>query len=356
MPGNQSVLMKYFVRLVDEHALDLLLTAGAPPSLKKNNEIYRLSEQKLTSHEVAAFVDQLITDTRKDELARNGDIDFGKTIPELGRFRINIFRQRDSYSIVVRSMIEDIPTLKRLGLQGIESYVLRNQGLIMITGPAGHGKSTSLAALVHAINTQRKCNIITIEDPIEFHHKHLLSNVNQREIGRDILSFHHGLRNIFRQSPDVIVIGELRDPETFAIALQASETGHLVITTLNANFATSALERIVDVFPVEQQQQIRAQLAENLVLVLNQRLVPTKDGSGRVLAYEQLGSSPRIKNLIREGKVHQIRSLFKQSSDEFQPIDFSLARLVAQKIISFEAGSQFCENVQYFTELTTRKK
>ncbi len=355
--SEQSTLMKYFGILVKEHASDLLLTAGVPPSLKIHNEIMRISDQNLTPLDLAAFVDELLTDARKEELLLHSDIDVGKTIPELGRFRVNVFKQRDSYSIVVRNVLEELPTLERLGLsESLSDYALRNQGLIMITGPTGHGKSTTLAALINVINTHRKCNIITIEDPIEFHHRHRLSNVNQREVGRDTPSFHQGLRNIFRQAPDVIVIGELRDPESFATALQAAETGHLVITTLHANFATTALERIIDIFPADQQQQIRVQLAENFLLILNQRLIQKKDGSGRALAYEQLANSPRIKNLIREGKVHQIRSLFKQSSDEFQPIDFSLAKLVAQNVISFETGSKYCENVQYFKELITRNK
>lgn len=357
MSLSQTELVKYLGILVEEHASDLLLTAGVPPCLKKNNEIIRLGNDDLTPRNVADFVDELLTEVRKEELLLHNDVDLGKTIPELGRFRINIFRQRDSYSIVVRNVLEEIPTLEGLGFpESLAEYALRNQGLIMITGPTGHGKSTTLAALVNVINTNRKCNIITIEDPIEFHHKHMLSNVNQREVGRDTPSFHQALRNIFRQSPDVIVIGELRDPEMFAIALQAAETGHLVIATCHANFATSALDRIVDIFPAEQQQQIRVQLAENFLLILNQRLIQNKDGSGRVLAYETLANSPRIKNLIREGKVPQIRSLFKQSSDEFQPLDFSLAKLVALEVISYEAGSQFCENEQYFKELITRHK
>ena len=355
MGERRSSLMGYLEMLVQEHASDLLLTAGVPPSFKINNEICRIADQRLTPQDVAAFVDELLTAPLKELLAADGDIDLGKTIPELGRFRVNIFKQRDSYSIVVRSMLEELPTLERLGLaDGLADYALRNQGLILVTGPAGHGKSTTLAALIDTINTHRKCNIITVEDPIEFHHKHKLSNVNQREVGRDTPSFHQGLHSIFRQAPDVIVIGEMRDPETIAIALHAAETGHLVISTLNANFSTTALERMVDIFPVGQQQQIRVQLAENFLLILNQRLIQKKDGTGRVLAYEKLINSPRIKNMIREGKFHQFRSLYKQSSDEFQSIDASLAKLVNEHVISFEAGSMFCENVQYFTELISK--
>lgn len=352
---ERTSLTTYFRMLVDEHASDLLLTAGVPACLKKNNEIVRLSDKNLTPQDVAEFVSELMTETHKEELDANHDTNFAMTIPELGRFRVNIFKQRNSYSLVVRSVLDDIPTLERLGLPDwLADYALMNQGLILITGPTGHGKSSTVAALIDAINTSRKCNIITIEDPIEFHHRHKLSNVNQREIGRDTPSYHQGLRNIFRQAADVIVIGDLRDPDSVSIAMQAAETGHLVITTLHANSTTSAIERIVDMFPADQQPQVRVQLSKNVLVVLNQLLIQKADGSGRVLAHEKLHNSSRVKNLIREGKTHQIRSLFKQSSDEFQPIDYSLARLVTEKVISFETGSKFCENVQYFTELTSR--
>jgi len=225
----------------------------------------------------------------------------------------------------------------------------------MITGPTGHGKSSTLACLVDIINSRRQCNIITIEDPIEFHHKHKLSNVNQREVGRDTESFHQGLRRVFRQSPDVIVIGEMRDPESFAIALQAAETGHLVISTMHASFSTSAIERIIDIFPPAQQQQIRVQLAESFLLVLNQRLISHHDGHGRALAYESLMSSSRIKKLIREGKTHHIRVQLSRSPDEFQPMDLSLVQLVKNGKISEDEGLKYCENPALFRESLLRR-
>ncbi len=353
-PNGMLALLRW---LTEESASDLLLTVGVPPCLKKNNEVLRLSSIKLTPLDISNYVNELMTEKRWEEFALSQDIDFGRTVPDLGRFRVNIFKQRNSYSIAVRSVMESIPSLEQLGLPPwVEEFALKKQGLIMITGPTGHGKSTTLAALVNIINEKRKCNIITIEDPIEYHHRHKMSNVNQREVGRDTPSFHQGLRHIFRQSPDVIVIGEMRDPESFAIALQAAETGHLVLTTLHSNFATSAFERTIDIFPIEQQQQIRVQLAENFLLVLNQRLLSAMDGSGRILALEKLVNSIRVKNLIRESKGHQIRSRLRHSNEEFQSLDLSLAKLVVEKRISLEEGNKFCEDMQYFKDLVSSSR
>ena len=207
------------------------------------------------------------------------------TYPEIGRLRVNLYRQRNSISITLRHITDILPSLEELNLpEWIKEYVLMPQGLIIISGPAGHGKTTTLAAIVDIINTNRKCNIITLEDPIEYLHKHNKSNVNQREIGIDTESFYEGLKHIFRQDPDVIVVGELRDPESFAIALQAADTGHLVLTTVHSNITTSTIERVINIFPSDQQNIIRTRLADNLLFVLAQRLVPMEKGDSRVLA------------------------------------------------------------------------
>lgn len=341
---------RLFRLLIAEGASDLLISAGVPPCLKRNNAIVRRTSHCMTPDEVERYATMLMTEAQRQEFDIAHDIDFGLTVPELGRFRINIFKQRNSCSIAVRNVMDDIPSARSLGLPSwIDDFVLRNQGLIMITGPTGHGKSTTLASLVDIINTRRQCNIITIEDPIEFLHRHKQSNVNQREVGRDTDSFQQGLRRIFRQAPDVIVIGEMRDPESFAIALQAAETGHLVLTTMHANYSTSAIERIIDIFPHAQQQQVRVQLAECFVLVLNQRLIARRDGQGRALAYERLTNSPRIKNLIRDGKTHHIRSQLGQSSDDFQSLDLQITQLVKDGIISFDEGIKFCDNPSLFS-------
>lgn len=349
-------LRQIIQQLNKEAGSDLLLSAGVPPSIKKNNEIVRLNMPYLTPEQVRTFAYELMTEEQKGEFAVSNDIDFGFTCPELGRFRINVFKQRNSISIAIRTIVDEIPTLETLGLPGwLKQYALRTQGLILVTGPTGHGKSTTLAALVDIINSNRRCNIITIEDPIEYLHKHKLSNVNQREVGRDTNSFHQGLRRIFRQAPDVIVIGEMRDAESFSIAIQAAETGHLVMSTLHSNFTTSAVERIIDVFPPDQQQQTRVQLAENFLLVFNQRLIPRRDGNGRVLVSEKLTNSPRIKNLIRDGKTHQIRTLFQQSIDEYESLDTNLARHVREGRITLDEALKYCENPPLMREMAMRK-
>ncbi len=344
-----------FQKLVEENASDLLVAAGVPPSLKKDNEVRRLASPSMTPQQIKAYATELMSAEQKEDFERHKEIDFAYTFPEIGRFRINIYKQRNSISISARHIVEIIPNIDELGLPPwISDFALRTQGLILVTGPVGHGKTTTLAALVDIVNTKRKCNIITIEDPVEYLHKHKGSNVNQREVGIDTDSFHEGLRHIFRQAPDVIVIGEMRDPESFAIALQAADTGHLVMSTLHSNTATSTVDRIIDIFPPQKQQQIRVQFAENFLLVFNQRLVPLKNGTGRVLAYEKLVNTYRIRNLIREGKTHQIRSQMQQSTDDFLSIDQSLAKLCIEGKIAPETGVKFCDNPSYFQDVVAR--
>ncbi|GAB4303701.1 MAG: hypothetical protein Fur0034_19930 [Desulfuromonadia bacterium] len=312
----------------------LLLTAGVSPSIKKDSEITRLNSPPLTPEQVQTFAHQLMTDEQRREFEQFNDIDFGIMTPDLGRLRVNVFRQRNSVSIVIKTIADLIPTIQSLNLPDwLEGFALMNQGLILICGPSGHGKSATLAAIIDTINSNRRCNIITIEDPIEYLHKHKLSNVNQREVGRDTESFRQGLRRIFRQAPDVVVIGEMRDTESFSIALQAARSGQLVLSTVNANSTTAAVERIIEAFPADQQAQIRIQLADSFLLFFGQRLVQRADGAGRLPIFEKLVNSARVKKLIREGKTHQIRTVL-QSSDDFEPFDASLSRLVREGKIS----------------------
>lgn len=343
-----------FRLLLDRGGTDLLLVAGAPPSIKRNNELHRLPAPVLTPDQVNEYALQLMTRQQREQFQRARTIDFAVTLPELGRFRVNVYSQRSSVSVAARHIVENIPTLAQLGLPSwMEEYALKTQGLILVTGPTGHGKTTTMATLVDIINTRRRCNIITLEDPVEYLHRHKLSNVNQREIGVDTDSFPEGLRYVFREAPDVIVIGEMRDPESFGIALQAADTGHLVISCVHANNAVQAVDRIVDVFPPEHHRQIRNQLAENLLLVLNQRLVPSRDGR-RLLAYEKLSNSYRVRNLIREGKEHQIRSLLQQSPDDFWSMDLSLASLSTEGRITQETAQQFCQDAAFLRLLMER--
>ena len=352
MPDNLE-LKKLIAQLMEKNASDLLISAGVPPCLKLNNEIIRLPGLDLIPAEVEQITKELMTDPQFQEFLEKGELDFGLSSPTAGRFRVNAYRQRGSISLAIRNIVEDIPTLASCGLPDwLEEFITRPQGLILITGPTGHGKSTSLAALINLINTKRKCNIITIEDPIEFLHKHKMSNINQREVGRDTPSFHEGLSHIFRQAPDVIIIGEMRDQESFEIAIQAAETGHLVISTMHANSSTTAIERIIEIFPPEKQQQIRIQLAEVFLVVMNQRLIARMNGVGRVLAYEKLINTPRIRNMIREGKTYNIRSIFKHSATEYQPMEVSLNNLVRRGDITLEEGIKYSENPIAFKEMS----
>ncbi len=345
-----------FDRLVKSRAIDLQLTAGAPPSLKMGTELQRLNMPPLTPELMSTYADKLMTEEQQKAFDTANDLDFAFTDTVYGRFRVNIYKQRNSVSITLRRIPDQLPDLKSLGLPDeLGSYVLKTQGLILITGPAGHGKSTTLAALVDIINTKRKCNIISLEDPIEYLHKHKYSNVNQREIGIDTVSFHEGLKHVFRQSPDVIVIGEMRDPDSFIIALQAAETGHLVLSTLCSRNATSTIERVIDIFPPHHQPQIRTQLAESLLLILGQRLVSRKDKSGLVLAHEKLINNYKIKNFIREGKTHQIRSQMLIPGEDYSSIDVSLAKLAVEGTISAEEGARHADNLSFYQDMLKAK-
>ena len=351
--GDMKMLLK---QLAGSTASDLQLTAGVPPSLKMGSELKRFSLPPLTPENMETYAQGLLSEAQRRKFSSTNDIDFAFTDSECGRFRANIYKQRNSVSITIRRIPDHIPGITELGLPAeLESYVLKSQGLILITGPASHGKSTTLASLVDIINTKRKCNIITLEDPIEYLHKHKNSNVNQREIGIDTDSFHAGLKRIFRQSPDVIVIGEMRDPESFQIALQAAETGHLVLSTLHSRNATSTIERVIDIFPPYQQNQIRSQIADSLLLVLSQRLITKKDGSGLVLATERLINTLKIKNFIRDAKTHQIRSQMQVPGEEYSSLDVSIAGLCLEGEISPEEGAKHADDLTFYQHYIKNK-
>jgi len=341
--------------LVKAEASDMLLTAGVPPSIKVSNQVKRLATVSLTPADTELYARELLANRDEDweKFLKTNDLDIAITYPSLGRFRINLYRQRHSISITVRRLNERLPSLKDLRLpEWIREYALKPQGLILISGPAGHGKSTTLCAMVDIINTTRRCNIITLEDPVEYLHKHKKSNINQREIGRDTETFEKGMRAVFRQSPDVIVIGELRDKESFEIALRAASTGHLVLSTMNAANSTSVIRIIVNMFQENVQKLITMLLADSLLLSLAQRLVPTRDKSSQILALERFTNSNRISNLIREGKLHQIRAQMETGCEEFTPIDLSLADLYKAGKIDFEDGLTYSVNKQLYQEVT----
>jgi len=355
--GSAPPLIALLQYISKSKANDLLLTAGVPPSLKISNEVKRLSMPPLTPADCEKYARELLSDEEWARFETSNDYGIAKTYLSIGRFRINIFRQRSSVAIAMRNLPEVIPTLSRLNLpEWLRDFALRPQGLILIGGPAGHGKSTTMCALVDIINNHRRCNILTLEDPVEYLHKHRMSNINQREVGRDTESFSEGLRNVFRQAPDVIVIGEMRDKESMAIAMQAASTGHLVLSTLHANNSTSIIETIINTFEPHQQNLVRMMLAECLVLCLSQRLVPVKEGNGRVLALEKLINSHRIKNRIREEKTHHIRSQMQAGSEDFVSLDVSLSNLYKRGAINLTDGLQYVEDEMFFREIATGKK
>jgi twitching motility protein PilT len=340
------------LKLVVEHkATELHLAVGVPPGIRIDNEIKRLPLPNVTSEQMIEFIQEVLTQEQKETFARQKEIDFALSIPHTGRFRINIYKQRNSISLTARFIIENIPSIKDLGLpEWIRDYALKTRGLMLITGPSGHGKTTTMAAIVDLINSNRRCNIVTIEDPIEYLHRHKKSNVNQREVGVDTDSFSTALRHIFRQNPDVIVIGDLRDTESISVALTAVERGYLVIGTMHSQNTTTAIERIVNIFPEHQQPQVRMQFAETFLIIFAQRLIPGKKG-GRILAYEKITNSSRIRNLIREGKIFNIRSLMQAASNDVTSLDHSLARLYLNGEITFEDGLRFADNPSFYQDL-----
>ncbi len=310
------------VRLAfDLGASDVHLTVGSAPAFRLNGELVQLDDMQLAGCLPAglggagkltyADTERLAVEIMGEELYRRfcdtGEADFAVNFPGLCRCRVNAYRQRGCTALAVRLINNRIPALGELGLpETVAELARRPRGLVLVTGPTGSGKSTTLAAMVDLINSERRCHIITLEDPIEFVHEHKKSLVNQREIGRDSPSFASALRAAMREDPDVIMVGEMRDPETIATAITAAETGHLVLATLHTASAAQSIDRIIDTFPPHQQQQIKVQLANTIQGVVAQQLLPRLDGAGRVAAAEVMVATPAIRNLIREGKTYQI--------------------------------------------------
>ena len=355
--GRTAPLIALLQYVSQSKANDLLLSAGAPPALKIGNEVKRLTMPPLTPDDCEQYARNLLSEEEWATFEQKNDCGIAITYPKLGRFRANVFRQRNSIAIALRNLPESIPSLSDLNLpEWLKAYALRPQGLILIGGPAGHGKSTTMCALVDIINNNRRCNILTLEDPVEFLHKHKMSNVNQREVGRDTESFNEGLRNVFRQAPDVIVIGEMRDTESMAIAMRAASTGHLVLSTIHANNSTTVIETIINSFEPHRQSLIRMMLADCLLLCLSQRLLPLKDGRGRILALEKLINSHRIRNRIREEKTHYIRSQMQAGSKDYVSLDVALAELYKKGAVNLEDAVIFAEDDMFFREMATGKK
>ncbi|WP_300346950.1 type IV pilus twitching motility protein PilT [Clostridium sp.] len=323
---------------VKEGASDLHLTVGISPIIKVNGKLIRLDEEVLRPEDTEAYAREILKDSyeKYDEI---GEYDTSYSLHGKGRFRVNIYKQRNSTALAIRVISLNMPTLESLGYPEILKDACKlNRGLVLVTGPTGSGKSTTLAALINEINNSREAHIITIEDPIEFLHKHNKSIVNQREIGKDTLSYERALKAALREDPDVILIGEMRDLETISTAITAAETGHLVFSTLHTIGAAKTIDRIVDVFPPHQQEQIKIQLSSVIQTIISQQLVENVE-SERMAALEIMVATPAIRNLIREGKTHQIESSIQTGSKYgMKTMDMELANLYRQGIISRETA------------------
>jgi twitching motility protein PilT len=320
-------------RMVEERASDVHITPGFPPAIRVRGRITPLDEYPpLSPQQTRELVYSILNSEQRKRFENNLQLDFAYSVPEVARYRVNCFFQRGAISAAFRLIPHEIQTIESLGLPLIlEDFTRKPRGFVLVTGPTGSGKTTSLAAMVDLINREREEHILTIEDPIEYMHRHKKCIVNQREIGADAHDFATALKSALREDPDVILVGEMRDLETISTAITAAETGHLVFATLHTQSTAQTIDRIIDVFPSAQQQQVRMQLSIALAGIVTQQLLPTADGAGRIAATEVLVPTPAVRNLIREGKTHQIYSVLQTSAHSgMQTMDAHLAQLVRQ--------------------------
>ena len=298
----------------ENKASDVHITVGLPPKMRINGILVDMDYPRLLPPDTEAVISTMMSDKRLQQFEELGEIDFSYSIPQIGRYRVNVFHQRGSMAASIRLVSTKIPLPEELGIpKSVVDLYQKKRGLVLVTGPTGSGKSTTLASIIDKINSMREVHVITLEDPIEYLHNHKKAMVNQREVGLDTHSYSNALRAALREDPDVILVGEMRDLETISTAITAAETGHLVLSTLHTIGAASTIDRIVDVFPPHQQQQIRVQLSMVLESVISQQLIPTADKKSRVAAFEVMHSTPAIKNLIREAKSPQINSTIQTS-------------------------------------------
>ncbi len=340
--------------VLERGASDLHLTVGAPPTIRLNGDLVRLEEYpKMTPRGIQGMVYAILPQKMRERLEQELELDMSYQLPGKARFRVNVYYQRDSLGAAFRLIPYEIKTIEDLGLPSVVADLARYpRGFVVVTGPTGSGKSTTLAAMVDIVNRERQAHIMTVEDPIEFLHRHRTCIVNQREVGADTHSFSAALKHVLRQDPDVILVGEMRDLETISTAITAAETGHLVFATLHTQDAPQTIDRIIDVFPPHQQQQVRVQLATTLQGVVTQQLLQTSDGRGRCVAVEVLVATPAVRNLIREGKTHQIYSIM-QAGGRFgmQTMDQSLATLVKQGRVTQQMAYERCHDAEELNRL-----
>ncbi|HVE77155.1 MAG TPA: type IV pilus twitching motility protein PilT [Actinomycetota bacterium] len=340
--------------VVSRKGSDLHLTPGIPPVVRVHGRLVRLQESgPLETTELRSMLYSILSQRQIDTFEEELELDFSFSLPGKARFRANVFYQRDSVGGAFRLIPAEIKSIQELGLPSqIADFTEMNRGLVLVTGPTGQGKTTTLATMIGMINQNRDTHIVTIEDPIEFVHDHKMSVVNQREVGTDTHSFSEALRRALRQDPDVILVGEMRDLETISTALTAAETGHLVFATLHTQDAAQTVDRVIDVFPPQQQEQVRVQLAGSLQGVVVQYLLPLTQGGGRVPAVEIMFATPAIRNLIREGKSHQINSALQAGGRHgMQTMDQALADLYRSRKISFETAMERASDSETLKQL-----
>ena len=338
---------------VELGASDIHVTTQSPVIARTKGKFLKLTDKVLTKEDTEKMTRELAGENNFKTIEQNGECDFSYGLDTGERFRINAYKQKGNYAIAIRTITAIIPEFDTLGLPKVlKGFIEKKKGLVLVTGPTGSGKSTTLASMIDMINENQERHIITLEDPIEYVHNHKKSIVNQREVGQDTKTFNSALRAILRQDPDVILIGEMRDPETISIALTAAETGHLVFSTLHTIGASKTIDRIVDMFPAEQQQQIRTQLSTVCEGVVSQQLIQTIDGRRRVAALEVMVANPAIRNLIRENKTHQIPNIIHTGSKMgMQSMDQELVNLYKQGTISRESVFSRCTDFDYTSRL-----
>jgi twitching motility protein PilT len=347
-----------FLRLmVQQKGSDLHLTVGSPPIIRQHGELTRVKFRDLSASDMQALVYEIMTPAQRTLFEETNDVDFAYEIADVARFRVNVFRQRKGMGSVMRTIPSKVLSADDLGLpEGIRRFCKLNKGLVLVTGPTGSGKSTTLAAMIDLINNTRPDHILTIEDPVEFVHQNKLGLVNQREVGNHTKSFASALKAALREDPDVILVGEMRDLETISLGLTAAETGHLVFGTLHTASASKTVDRIINVFPADEQEQVRAMLGESLRGVVAQQLLRKTDGSGRVAALEVMVGTPAIGNMIREAKTHQIPSMIQTGKkDGMQMMDQAILDFLMKKVIAPEEAYAKAHNKGEFAQYLSEK-
>ncbi|MDQ3940300.1 MAG: PilT/PilU family type 4a pilus ATPase [Actinomycetota bacterium] len=351
-------IQEFLRHVVDKKASDLHVKAGGPPYVRINGDLHKSEFPPLSAADCERAAMELMTDDQATRFKLGGEVDFAYAVSGLGRFRVNVFRQRGSIGIAVRRILPGSPSMETLGLPPVvKTLAAEHRGLILITGPTSSGKTTTTGAMINHINGNRSCHILTIEDPIEILHADRMAIVNQREIGLDTNSFASALRSAMRQDPDVIFVGEIRDPDTVKAALQAAETGHLVISTLHTTDVAETVNRMIDFFPPHQQKQIRVSLAASLKGILSQRLLPRKDGRGRVPAIEVMVMNGRIHDMILDAeRTHEILDIIAESSFYgMQTFDQSLLSLYRSGMVGLEEARAAATN-QHDFELALKQE